>query len=86
MPDDSHDCDEADIDLATLGMSEGDIIILDFLLYEGSSHSACVHSYTIKACSDEPTSTVALNFNFKVSGIQATGFNNYHEAFAALNN
>lgn len=36
--------------------------------------------------SDEPASTVALNFNFKATGIQATGFSDYHEAFTALNN
>lgn len=31
-------------------------------------------------------SNIAFDFNFKATGIQSTGFNDYHEAFAALNN
>lgn len=38
------------------------------------------------AISDNSISNVAFNFNFKATGIQATGFNDYKEAFAALNN
>lgn len=36
--------------------------------------------------SSNETSNVAFDFNFRATGIQATGFSNYKEAFAALNN
>lgn len=49
------------------------------------SYDSLIVKWLMGDSSDESTSGVAFTLNFKATGIQATGFKDYKEAFAAPN-
>lgn len=84
-----------DIDLTALNLKNGDKVTID-VWHVGSndvidmSYKRVINVVDPNAVTEDPetpvTNGIAFDFNFKATGIQATGFNDYKEAFAALNN